>query len=60
MQAEDIRVPTVVMAGRGDFDENEMKQFENVVAYLRKPFEMRDMIDAVKSASAGNASAKAP
>lgn len=60
MQAEDIHVPTIVMAGRGDFDENEMKQFENVVAYLRKPFEMRDMIDTVRSASSGNATVTAP
>jgi DNA-binding NtrC family response regulator len=48
MQAEGIQVPTIVMAGSGDYDEEEMKQFQNVVAYLPKPFEMQHMIDTVR------------
>ena len=48
MQAEGIHVPTIVMAGFEDFDAREMKQFGNVVALMRKPFEVGDMLDAIR------------
>ena len=49
MQADDIRVPTIVMAGFDDFDELEMKNFENVVEFLHKPFELQDLLDRVQT-----------
>jgi DNA-binding response OmpR family regulator len=49
MQSEGIKVPTIVMAGFEDFDEKEMKQFSNVVKYLHKPFEMKDMLKAIRA-----------
>jgi len=48
MQSENVMVPTIVIAGFDDFDEEEMKQFTNVAAYLHKPFEMSAMLEAVK------------
>jgi DNA-binding NtrC family response regulator len=47
MQAEDIHVPTIVMAGFDDYDEEEMKQFANVVTLLPKPFQLDDALDAI-------------
>ena len=47
MQAEGIHVPTILMGGFDDFDEKEMKNFSNVVKYMHKPFELKDMIAAV-------------
>jgi DNA-binding NtrC family response regulator len=49
MQAEGIHIPTIVMAGFSDYDEAEMKQFENVVALVYKPFEMDAILDAIKT-----------
>ena len=51
MQTENIMVPTIVIAGFDDYDEDEMKQFTNVVAYLHKPFEMTAMLKAVEEHS---------
>ena len=48
LQAEGIHVPTIVMATFGDFSEMEMKQFESVVAYLPKPFEMSQMVEKIR------------
>ena len=48
MQAEDISVPTIVMSGFDDYDEKELKNFCNVVKYLQKPFDMDDMLRAVR------------
>jgi DNA-binding NtrC family response regulator len=48
MQAEDIHVPTIVMAGFEDYDEEEMKQFANVAALLHKPFQLDDALEAIK------------
>ena len=48
MQAEGIHVPTIVMAGFADFDEKEMKQFANVMKFVKKPFEIEDMIAFIK------------
>jgi len=52
MQSEGIHVPTIVMAGFGDFDEPEMKQFSNVVKFFKKPFKMGDMLKEVKTCTA--------
>jgi len=48
MQAEDIHIPTIVMAGFDDYDETEMKQFANVATLLHKPFQLDDALDAIK------------
>lgn len=48
LQSEGDAVPTLVMAGFADFDETEMKQFDNVIAYLQKPFDMLDMVARVR------------
>ena len=48
MQADRIKVPTIVMAGFTDFDEKEMKQFANVVKFFPKPFSLDDMLTAIK------------
>ena len=48
LQSEGMKVPTIVMAGSGDFEESEMKEFGNVVRYLSKPFSMQDMVAAVR------------
>lgn len=47
MQAEDIEVPVILMAGFKDFDDEEMKQFPNVRAFLAKPFSLGDMLNAI-------------
>jgi DNA-binding NtrC family response regulator len=48
MQSENIEVPTIVMAGFSDFDEKEMKEFANVVRFMQKPFEIDDMLEAIR------------
>lgn len=48
MQADGIEVPTVVMVGFDDFAEQELKQFSNVIAFLRKPFDLATLIAIVK------------
>ena len=48
MQAEDIHIPTIVMAGFSDYDEAEMKQFDNVTTLIQKPFELDAILKAVK------------
>jgi len=48
MQAEGIEVPTIVMAGFAGFEEDEMKQFGNVVTLIQKPFEMSEMLGLIK------------
>jgi two-component system OmpR family response regulator len=48
MQAEDVHIPTIVMAGFEDYDEAEMKQFSNVAQLLRKPFQLDDALTAIK------------
>ena len=52
MQADGIKVPTIVMAGFDDFDANEFDGFESVVKYLHKPFEIADVISAVQEHAA--------
>jgi len=48
MQAEGIEVPTIVMAGFAGYEEEEMKQFGNVVTLLQKPFDTADMLELIK------------
>lgn len=48
MQAENIHVPTIVMAGFGDYQEGELKEFTNVVKFLHKPFKLEDMVAAIR------------
>lgn len=48
MQSEGMEVPTIVMAGFGDFEEKEMKEFGSVVRFMAKPFAMQDMVAAVR------------
>jgi len=55
MQAEGLKVPTIVMAGFEGFDEKELKEFGNVVHFLQKPFSMDDMLKMVKHALAAAA-----
>jgi len=49
LQSEGVKLPTVVMAGMGDFSRAEMKQFANVQKFFHKPFDMDDMLKAVRS-----------
>ena len=47
MQAEDIHIPTILMAGFDDYSEEEMKQFTNVASLLPKPFQLDDALKAI-------------
>jgi DNA-binding response OmpR family regulator len=49
MQAESIHVPTILMAGFKDFDEKEMKQFENVVRFVPKPFKLDHVLRVIRA-----------
>ena len=59
MQAENIKIPVIVMAGFSDFTEKEIKGFPNVVKFFHKPFEIHDLLEVVKKhacfAEAGDA-----
>ena len=48
MQAEEIIVPAIVMAGFEDFEDQEMHQFSNVVEFFPKPFKLDDVLETVK------------
>lgn len=48
MQADGLKVPTIVMAGFNDFQEDEMKEFTNVVKFLHKPFDLEALIAAIR------------
>lgn len=48
MQADGVNVPTIVMAGFDDFDADEMKEFESVVAYMHKPFDAEAVLEEIK------------
>lgn len=49
LQSEGVKLPTIVMAGMGDFSGGEMKQFANVRQFFRKPFDMDDMLKTVQT-----------
>jgi len=44
MADEDIKVPTIAMSSFRDFTSEELKGFSGVVALLRKPFEIPDLV----------------
>ena len=48
LQAEGLRVPTVLMADFEDFDDDEMRGFDSVVQYMRKPFTVKDALASVR------------
>jgi len=47
MNAEDIEVPTIVMAGFPDYSEEEFKIFSMVKAFLAKPFTLPQLLTLV-------------
>ena len=49
MQSEGLQVPTIVMAGHGDFAEDEMWSFANVKAFMPKPFSIADLVKAIQT-----------
>ena len=49
LQSEGIKLPTIVMAGMGDFSGGEMKQFANVRRFFHKPFDMEEMLKTVQT-----------
>lgn len=48
MIADKIKVPTIVMAGFPDYDEEEMKQFPNVKRLFHKPLYPEEVLSAVQ------------
>jgi DNA-binding response OmpR family regulator len=44
MANDGIRVPTVVVSSFRDFTADELQEFPNVVAFLRKPFEVSELL----------------
>ena len=48
MGSEGINVPVIVMGKLADLTEKEMKQFPDVVAFVKRPFHMPDLLDKVK------------
>jgi DNA-binding response OmpR family regulator len=51
MQAEEIDVPTIVMAGLQDIDEEEMRPFRNVVGLFTKPFRVSDLLQRIRESA---------
>lgn len=48
MANDGVRVPTIVMSSFRDFSASELKEFPNVVTFLQKPFEMDELLSAVR------------
>jgi DNA-binding response OmpR family regulator len=48
MVREGIAVPTIAMSSFRDFTADELKDFPNVVAFLRKPFEISDLVNLAR------------
>ena len=48
MTNEGIRVPTIAMSSFRDFTTEELKGFPGVVAFLRKPFEIAEVVKLAK------------
>jgi DNA-binding NtrC family response regulator len=48
MANEGIEVPTVAMSSFRDFTAAELKEFPGVVAFLRKPFEVSELVELAK------------
>jgi DNA-binding NtrC family response regulator len=49
MQSEGLDVPTILMAGHGDYDDEELKQFESVRKFMPKPFSMAELTEAIQT-----------
>lgn len=47
MAAERIKVPVIVLSAAPDIDADEMREFPNVVKYVRKPFYAEDLLGLV-------------
>ena len=48
MRADGIDVPVIIMTGREDLEEAELLEFPGVVAFLRKPFDLEHLYDALQ------------
>jgi len=48
MANEGIKVPTIAVSSFRDFTAEELKEFPGVVALLRKPFEIPELVELVK------------
>jgi DNA-binding NtrC family response regulator len=48
MANEGIHLPTVAMSSFRDFTSEELKEFPGVVAFLRKPFEIPELVKLAK------------
>ncbi len=48
MANEDLRVPTIAMSSFRDFTSEELQGFPGVVAFLRKPFEISELVKLAK------------
>jgi DNA-binding response OmpR family regulator len=48
LQADGIKVPTIVMAGFDDFEAQEFKNFDNVVGFMHKPFDRPELISNIE------------
>ncbi len=49
MQSEGLKVPTILMAGHGDYNAEEMQSFENVKTFMPKPFSITELVDAIQT-----------
>ena len=50
LTAEHVRLPVVFMSARDDDATRARARHSGIVAYLRKPFDRRDLLDAVRQA----------
>ena len=48
MRADGIELPVIIMTGREDLEEDELLQFPGVVDFLRKPFDLEHLYNAVQ------------
>lgn len=48
MANEGIKVPTIAMSSFRDFTSEELKGFSGVVAFLRKPFEISELVELAR------------
>ena len=55
MTHDDIRVPTVIMTGLQDVEEDVIREFPGVVSFLRKPFKFEALEQTVRKMLGGPA-----
>jgi len=48
MASEGIQLPVIIMTGAPDFSEEELSDFENVLAVMKKPFYPEDALAMVR------------